>query len=270
MKIKVRVRRFNPEISSEKTFSEYELDVETGMTVLDGLIWIKENLDPTLSFRYSCRMGVCGSCGMLVNGYPHLACHTQILEVTKSVLTVEPLPNHPNVRDLVCDMQDFFDKHRSVKPFILRNEPDNRKVEAELKQTPDEYESYIQFSYCVKCGICVSACPTCATDGEYTGPQALAQALRYSEDSRDDGASERMDAVGREHGIFNCHYAGACSEACPKGVDPAFAIQLFKKNMALKSWGLKGEKLQAGEMASMPANPKPGIPAAPEPTVKKS
>lgn len=267
MIIKVKIHRFDPDRSPERSFSEYELDVEQGMTVLDGLIWLKENKDPTLSFRCACRMGVCGSCAMFINGYPHLACHTQILDVTKSTLTVEPLPNHPNVRDLVPDLGPFFENHRSVKPYIIRDEPDDMQAKAELVQTSDEYDAYVQFSYCIKCGICVSACPTCATDGEYTGPQAITQALRYSRDSRDGGAPGRMEAVEGEHGIFNCHYAGACSEACPKGVDPAFAIQLFKRHMVLTAWGLKGEKVQAGEMPPMKQDPKPDIPKAPEPTV---
>ncbi|MBI4668143.1 MAG: succinate dehydrogenase iron-sulfur subunit [Elusimicrobia bacterium] len=266
--MKVKVSRFDPDKSPERYFSEYELEVSEGMTVLDGLIWLKENADPTISFRYSCRMGVCGSCAMMINSYPHLACHTQILEITKSVLVLEPLCNHANVRDLICDFSAFFEKHRTIKPHLLREDAEKLDLTGEISQTPQELESYLQFSYCIKCGICVAACPTCATDKEYLGPQALAQAYRYTQDSRDAGGDKRIEAAAEGHGIHHCHYAGACSEACPKGVDPAFAIQLFRKQMVLRSLGLKETRPPAGEMPPMTLNPKPNIPKPPEPTIK--
>ncbi|MFA5139879.1 MAG: succinate dehydrogenase iron-sulfur subunit [Elusimicrobiota bacterium] len=266
MKYTIRISRFHPDSPEERRFSEFELDAEEGMTVLDALIWLKENKDGSLAFRYSCRMGVCGSCGMLINGYPMLACHTQLAELNAAVVTVEPLPNHDTIRDLVPELSPMFEKHRGVKPHIERGEPDVAP-KAELAQSQEEHGSYAQFSYCIKCGICVSACPTCATDSDYTGPQALAQAHRYSQDSRDNGAAARMAAVDKEHGIFNCHYAGACSEACPKGVDPALAIQLFKKRMAADAWGLGEAQKPSAEIPQQGKNLKPNIPPAPARTV---
>lgn len=268
--IKFRVQRYMSEKSSNTFFSEYDVPVKKGITVLDALLWIKENLDSSLSMRYSCRMGVCGSCGMFINGLPRLACQTQVLFLESNEVEVRPLPNYPILRDLIPDLERLIEKHRAIKPYIIRHDtmPD---VEAkrELKQTPEEIEAYLQFSYCIKCGLCVSACPTAATDKEFLGPQALGQAYRYSADSRDEGLRERMDAIDLTHGIFNCHLGSACSEACPKGVDPALAIQLLKREVVLHSWGLKSFRKGAEEMPPLPKTAKPDAPKAPEPTVKK-
>lgn len=269
-KIKFRVQRYISEKSSDPFFSEYEVPVKKGLTVLDALLWIKENLDSSLSIRYSCRMGVCGSCGMFINGLPRLACQTQVLFLESDEVEVRPLPNYPILRDLIPDLERLFEKHRAIKPFIIR--PDTMpdvEPKRELRQTPEEVEKYLQFSYCIKCGLCVSACPTAATDREFLGPQALGQAYRYTADSRDEGLKERVSAIDLTHGIFNCHLGSACSEACPKGVDPALAIQLLKREVVAYSWGFKKVKKGAPEMPPLEYKPKPGVPKAPEPTIKK-
>lgn len=268
--INFRVQRYIADKDPDTFFQEYDVPVKKGLTVLDALLWIKENLDSSLSIRYSCRMGICGSCGMYINGLPRLACQTQVLFLESDVVEVKPLPNYPVLRDLIPDLMPMLEKHRAVKPWIIR--PDTMpdvEPKKELKQTPEEIEEYIQFSYCIKCGVCVSACPTAATDKQFLGPQALGQAYRYSADSRDEGVDERSDAVDLSHGMVNCHLAGACSEACPKGVDPALGIQLLKREVVLHSWGLKGFKKGAPEMPPMEKNLKPGIPPAPARTVKK-
>lgn len=267
--IKFRVQRYISEKSSEPFYSEYDVPVKKGMTVLDALLWIKENLDGTLSMRYSCRMGVCGSCGMFINGLPRLACQTQVLYLESDEVEVRSLPNYPILRDLIPDLARLIENHQKIKPYIIRHDtmPDV-KPERELKQTPEEIELYLQFSYCIKCGLCVSACPTAATDREFLGPQALAQAYRYSADTRDEGLKERMDAVDLTHGLFNCHLGSACSEACPKGVDPALGIQLLKREVVLHSWGFKSFRKGAEEMPPLEYKPKPDVPRAPERTVK--
>lgn len=260
------ILRYDPEKDKAPSLKEYTVPVTKGMTVLDGLLWIKENLDPTLAYRSSCRMGVCGSCGMFINGMPRLACNNQVLHLTKSKLQIKPMPNNDIIKDLVPDLEPAFDKHRSVKPFLIRDqiaEMDNPT--GQYFQSREELTNYVQFSYCIKCGLCLSACPTVATDEKFYGPQALAQAWRYNSDSRDEGGKERHEVVDTSHGVWSCHFAGACSDACPKGVDPAFAIQLLKQDIFTK----KSCKHKGGEVIPRVEKfvPNEKIPAAPVKTV---
>ncbi|MFC1919625.1 succinate dehydrogenase/fumarate reductase iron-sulfur subunit [Chloroflexota bacterium] len=242
--IRFRIERYDPEKAATPRIDEFIVPATHGMTVLNGLNYIKENLDNTVAFRSSCRMAICGSCAMLINSFPHLACHTQIEEMNSNVLELKPMPNYPVIKDLVVDLTSLFEKHRAVKPFLIRNETEEMEnPSAEFIQTPEELESYLQFSYCIKCGICLAACPTVASDRLFPGPQAIAQCYRYSGDSRDDGARERFPAVDGDHGLWRCHLAGACSEACPKGLDPAFAIQLMKRLRVSRALGFgKGRR----------------------------
>jgi succinate dehydrogenase / fumarate reductase iron-sulfur subunit len=206
------------------------------MTVLNALLYAKEHFDHSIAIRYSCRMASCGSCGMMINGLPRLACYTQVTELPSSTITVRPLDHYPLVRDLVTNFSGFFDKHKSVVPFLLRNGPSEQGTPtSEFEQSPEELDAFIQFSYCIKCGLCNAACPTMSNDTTFIGPQALGQAYRYIADSRDEGAMQRLAAVDREHGIWRCHFAGSCSFVCPKGVDPALAIQRLRRLALSKS-----------------------------------
>ncbi len=223
-----RVFRFNPEKDEKPYYKDYEVPIYRFTTVLDALLYIKYNLDPTLSVRYSCRMGVCGSCGMIINGKERLACKTIVLSLNSNIVTVRPLNNLPVVRDLITDFTPFFDKHKQVKPYIIRDDVEAH-YDREFIQSMDELMEFMMITNCIKCGLCYSACPTTATDELFLGPQALAQAYRYTIDTRDSGAKERFEAVDTNHGVWRCHFAGACSAVCPKGVDPAFAIQQLKK-----------------------------------------
>jgi succinate dehydrogenase / fumarate reductase, iron-sulfur subunit len=233
-RIDFHVTRYNPETDRAPQVKTYSVPVREGMTVLDGLHYIKDNLDATLAWRYSCRMGICGSCGMLLNGRPALACNTQILHIADVNLTVGPLPNFEIIRDLVPDLWTMLGKHRSVRPYILRtDEAGINDPAGEFYQSPKELESYLQFTYCIKCGCCMAACPTLATDARYLGPMPLTAAQRYNADTRDEGRSERNLLAGASTGVFRCHYAGECSRACPKGVDPAKALQLLKRRLVL-------------------------------------
>jgi len=266
--ITFRVQRYNPENGARPHFDEFVVPCSHGMTVLDSLIYIKENLESTLAFRTSCRMAICGSCGMLVNNYPHLACHTQVEEFCAKKLTIKPLPNFPIIKDLVVDLTPFFEVHKSVKPYLLRNDVEEMEnPTAEYCQSHEALESFLQFTYCIKCGICVSACPTSASDRLFHGPQALAQCYRYCADDRDDGESQRFPVVGTDHGVYHCHLAGACSESCPKGVDPALAIQLLKRRLVSRNLGL-GKKKAPAAKAPPPTQTKPKLPY-PEFTVKQ-
>ncbi|MBM3745672.1 MAG: succinate dehydrogenase iron-sulfur subunit [Acidobacteria bacterium] len=267
--VNFHVTRYNPERDERPYVQTYALIVREGMTVLDGLHYIKDNLDASLAWRFSCRMGVCGSCGMLLNGRPTLACNTQILHIAQTDLTVGPLPNFSIVRDLVPDLMTMLEKHRSIRPYIVRaDEAELNDPAGEFYQSPEELEAYLQFTYCIKCGCCMAACPTLATDVRYLGPMPLAAAQRYNLDTRDDGRRERNQQTGSRHGAFRCHFAGECSRACPKGVDPAKAIQHLKRRLVLDYLHLARRK-QPCQKLDGPGHGTPlaDIPAAPARTV---
>jgi len=265
------VLRYNPADGRKPRLQEYSVPVTKGMTVLDGLNWIKEHKDSTLSWRSSCRMGVCGSCGMFINGLPRLACNNQIIHLHSDRIVIKPLPNYDVVRDLVPDLDSLLKKHKAVKPYLIRKDRmEQDHPTGEYFQSEQELVNYIQFAYCIKCGLCLSACPTVATSEEYAGPQSLTQGWRYMLDTRDEGATERESEMYSRHGVYRCHFAGACSQVCPKGVDPALAIQLAKKDAFLRSFGLR-KRRQASSVAPPVKNwvPKADIPKAPEPTIKQ-
>jgi succinate dehydrogenase / fumarate reductase iron-sulfur subunit len=268
--VQFNVLRYDGKGVTKPRVDSFEIPVKKGTTVLDGLHHIKENLDSTLAWRYSCRMAVCGSCGMFINSFPRLACNTQITELGSDVIHLKPLPNFDIIKDLVPDLSVLFEKHRLVKPFTLREdlaEIDNPT--GEFFQSLDELGRYLQFAYCIKCGLCMAACPTVATDRRYLGPQPLAQAYRYNADSRDEGFKARKDVVLSPHGAFRCHFAGACSEACPKGVDPAFGIQLLKRQAFAGALGfLRLRKAAAVAPRVSSAKRLEGIPEAPKKTVQ--
>jgi len=264
--LKCKIFRYDGQ--GRRRWDVFEIPVARGMTVLDGLAYIKERLDSSLAWRSSCRMGICGSCGMLINGWPQLACQTQMLEL-QAPIVLKPLPNFSVIRDLVPDLTDMFEKHRRVKPWIIRSDIKELENPAnEYLQSAQERERYFQFSYCIKCGLCMSACPTLATDARYLGPQPLAQALRYIADSRDEGFAERSSSVLGAAGPWRCHFAGECSKVCPKHVDPALAIQAMKREMFLRAFRLKKSKSAAPIAPKIiDAKPRPDIPPAPERTV---
>lgn len=264
-----RVRRFDPEKDTAPHWEEYRFDAPTGMTVLEGLWRIKETQSPSLAWRVSCRMGICGSCGMLINGSARLACNTQIAELGTDVVTVAPLPNFDIVRDLVPDLSSMFDTHKALLPFLVREDKEEQEnPTGEYWQSPEELENYLQFSYCIKCGCCMAACPTLATDVIYSGPMPLGQAHRYNTDSRDAGFDDRKKVLSGDKGPWRCHYAGECSRVCPKGVDPAKAIQLMKRELVLDYLRLR-EKKCPSELAKKPEGieRRPEIPEAPKRTI---
>jgi len=230
-----RIRRYDPVSQQPPAWEDITIPYTHGMTVLDGLRVIKETRSATLAWRSSCRMGVCGSCGMFINGHPRLACNTQITELGTALVTVAPLPNFDIIRDLVPDLRTMFDAHAALMPHIIRDDvQEMHEPTGEYYQTPHELEQFLQFTYCIKCGCCMAACPTVATDPEYSGPMPLAQSHRYNADSRDGGFSARKKVLATEKGPWKCHYAGECSQACPKGVDPARAIQLMKRQLVFE------------------------------------
>jgi succinate dehydrogenase / fumarate reductase iron-sulfur subunit len=263
------VRRFDPDKDDASRWEGYRVEATPGMTVLDGLWKIKETQEPTLAWRSSCRMGICGSCAMLVNGSACLACNTQAADLGTDTLTVAPLPNFNVIRDLVPDLTPMFDTHASLHPYLIReDEEEQENPTGEYWQSSQELERYLQFSYCIKCGCCMAACPTLALKSAYTGPMPLAAAHRYNRDTRDSGFKVRKDAVKGEGGPWSCHYAGECSRVCPKGVDPAKAIQLMRRDLVLDYLRLR-RRPAPSPLAGKPARiqRRAGIPEAPKPTV---
>ncbi len=234
-KIILKIYRTNYNKKESSYYDEFEVPVNRWTTVLEALLYVKNKVDSTIAIRYSCRMASCGSCGMKINGRPSLACYTKISELNKDVIVCEPLSNFPRVRDLVTDFSQFFDHHKKIEPFIHNSqvslEVKDKDDLVEFEQTPENLDNYLQFSYCIKCGLCYSACPTVATDNSFPGPQSLSQAYRYLADNRDDDKSNRFNILDERHGIWRCHFAGSCSAVCPKGVDPALGIQLLKGHM---------------------------------------
>lgn len=229
--IEIEVLRYRPEQDEKPFFQSYQVPFSDDMSVLQGLQYIKDELDSTLSYRWSCRMAICGSCGMMINGVPDLACHTFLRNFYPGKLRVEPLEHFPIERDLVVSAQDFIDKMERIKPWIIPKEPRTLE-EGEYLQTPAQLEAYEQFSDCINCMLCYAACPQYGLSQDFIGPGLLGLLHRYNSDSRDGGQRERMELVSAEEGVWNCTAVGYCSEVCPKGVDPANAVNINKINSA--------------------------------------
>ncbi len=233
-RIKLQVSRYRPEQESDATYDEYDVPWTRDWVVLDGLNYVKDRIDGTLSFRWSCRMGICGSCGMMVNGEPKLTCATFLADYAPGPLRVEPLRHFPVIRDLVVDLGDFMRKLVRVKPWLVRA-VEKPVSEGEYLQTPAELDEYKQFSMCINCMLCYSACPIYGLDPKFIGPAAIALAQRYNLDGRDQGAAARMEVLSEHEGIWGCTFVGECTRVCPKNVDPAGAIQRYKLSASLES-----------------------------------
>ncbi|CAG1001855.1 fumarate reductase iron-sulfur subunit [Myxococcaceae bacterium] len=232
-KVRFVLTRFDPDQDQVPKTQEYEIPVRPDWKILDALNYIKDEVDPTLSHRWSCRMAVCGSCGMMVNGEPRLTCSTPLSDYG-DVVEIAPLANFPVVRDLVVELEGFMDKFKAVKPWILRAK-EKAVEEGTHRQTPDELHAFKQFSMCINCMLCYAACPVVMNSPEFLGPAAIALGHRYNMDSRDEGSRERNEVFRGEGTVFECSYANECTEVCPKGVDPAAAVNQAKLN-AVVDW----------------------------------
>ena len=225
------VTRFDPDKDDAPRTQSYEVPCEPQWKVLDALNFIKDEIDGTLSHRWSCRMAVCGSCGMMVNGKPSLTCKDALSSYGDTV-EVGPLANFPVVRDLVIELDGFMDKLKQVKPWIIRAK-ERAVEEGPIRQSQEELEQFKQFSLCINCMLCYSACPVVSNEPDFLGPAAIALGHRYSIDSRDEGAAERNEIFRGEGTVFSCSYANECSEVCPKNVDPAAAVNQAKFNAVI-------------------------------------
>lgn len=224
--IELEVLRYDPEVDEKPRFQRYTVPCKSDWVVLDALNHVKAQQDPTLSYRWSCHMAVCGSCGMMVNGEPKLACKA-FLRNYSGVIRVEPLAHFPIERDLVTVIDDFMDKLKRVRPYLIPKE--EKSIEAgEYRQTPAELKKYKQYTQCINCMLCYAACPEYGLIPKFIGPAAITLAHRYNQDSRDGGREQRQEEIATSEGVWECSFAGACSEVCPEHVDPASALQQVK------------------------------------------
>jgi fumarate reductase iron-sulfur subunit len=229
--IEMQVLRYRPEQEDKPVWQSYKVPFTDDMSVLQALQHIKDEMDGTLSFRWSCRMAICGSCGMMVDGKPALSCKTFLRDLMPGPVHVEALAHFAIVRDLVVDIEPFIEKLEGVKPYIIPKAP-RTLAEGEYLQTPQQLALYEQFSSCINCMLCYAACPQYGLDPDFVGPGVLALLHRYNADSRDGGRAQRMPILNAEEGVWSCTAVGYCSEVCPKGVDPANAVNQNKVNSA--------------------------------------
>jgi fumarate reductase iron-sulfur subunit len=225
--IEIQVLRYHPQQDEHPAWQSYTVPFSDDRSVLQALLYIKDEIDGTLSFRWSCRMAICGSCGMMINGKPRLSCETFLRELPAGPVRIEALAHFPIERDLIVSVSEFVGKLESIKPYLIPKEP--RVLAAgEYRQTPAELERYEQFSACINCMLCYAACPEYGLNKDFTGPGVLALLHRYNADSRDGGRAERMPILNAEEGVWSCMAVGYCSEVCPKQVDPAHAVNQNK------------------------------------------
>ncbi len=229
--LQIAVLRYRPEQESKPVWQTYAVPYSDDMSVLQGLQTIKDEIDGSLSFRWSCRMAICGSCGMMIDGKPRLACHTFLREFAGRTLRVEALAHLPVERDLVVDMGDFITKLESIQPYIVPKVP-RTLAQGEHLQTPAQLAQFEPYSACINCLLCYAACPQYGLDASFIGPGVLALLQRYNADSRDGAGAARMQIVGAEEGVWHCTAMGYCSVVCPKQVDLAHAVNQNKVNSA--------------------------------------
>ena len=235
--IKLEVMRYRPGVDERPWPQAFEIEWTQDMSILDALALIKDDFEPELAYRWSCRMEVCGSCGMVVNGEPKLACSTFVRDYAAvGKITVGALDQFPIEKDLIVDADPFIAKLESVKPYIINKNP-RALADKEYRQTPAELAKFKQYTMCINCMLCYQACPQVGLNADFLGPAATALAHRYNLDNRDTGKAERFKVMNDENGIWPCTFVGYCSEVCPKHVDPAGAIQQAKA-AAVPSWAL--------------------------------
>ncbi|HEX8681763.1 MAG TPA: succinate dehydrogenase iron-sulfur subunit [Ardenticatenaceae bacterium] len=225
MQIHLKIKRFNPEKDESPWWGEYDVDVEPTDRVLDALHNVKWYHDGTLTFRRSCAMGICGSDAMRINGKNRLACKMLLKELPNAI-TVEPMLGLPVIKDLVVDMDPFFAQYRSVMPWLINEEAPPAR---ERLQSIEEREVFDDTTKCILCAACTTSCPSFWARGEYVGPMAIVQAHRFIFDSRDLGASQRLEILNEPDGVWRCRTIFNCTNACPRDIEITRAIGEVKK-----------------------------------------
>lgn len=234
MEVALTILRYNPEVDPEPHFEEYKLDAEPMDRLLDCLHKIKWEHDSSLALRRSCAHGICGSDAMLINGVNALACKVLIKDL-KQPIVVEPLRGLPLIKDLIVDMEPFFQGYREVLPWLISDDTE-REPERERLQTPEERERYDDTTKCILCAACTTSCPIFWADRSYVGPAAIVNAHRFIFDSRDRGGARRLEILSGKNGAYRCRTAFNCTSACPRGIKVTKAIQEVKQAALLKSF----------------------------------
>ena len=227
MHVQLRILRFNPEEDAKAQWREYAVETEPTDRVLDALHSVKWYQDGSLAFRRSCAHGVCGSDAMMINGRNRLACKVLIKDL-KQPIAVEPMRGFPVVKDLIVDMTGFFEKYRSIKPYLVNDEP---VPKTERLQSPQERDRYDDTTKCILCGACTTSCPSFWANSDYVGPAAIVQAHRFIFDSRDQGSAERLAILNDTSGVWRCRTIFNCTEACPRGINVTKAIGEIKQRL---------------------------------------
>ncbi|RLM89825.1 succinate dehydrogenase iron-sulfur subunit [Halobellus sp. Atlit-38R] len=237
----LKVFRYDPEIAGKKEprFDDFHVPYHKGMTVLDALMYARDTYDSSLTFRHSCRQAICGSDAMFVNGSQRLCCKTQLSDLEEPV-RIEPLPHAEVVKDLVVDMEHFYDQMEAVEPYFQTNELPEGELE-EQRQTRENREKVKMSTRCIWCGACMSSCNIAAGDNQYLGPAALNKAYRFTMDEREgeDMKQQRLEILEQEHGVWRCQTQFSCTEVCPKDIPLTEHIQELKREAVknnLKFW----------------------------------
>jgi succinate dehydrogenase / fumarate reductase iron-sulfur subunit len=226
--VTLRVRRFNPEVSAEATWEDFQLEIDPKERVLDALHKIKWDIDGTLTFRRSCAHGICGSDAMRINGKNRLACKTLIKDINpEKPITVEAIKGLTVLKDLVVDMEPFFQAYRDVMPFLITK--DTNEPTRERLQSAEDRERFDDTTKCILCAACTSSCPVFWNDGQYFGPAAIVNAHRFIFDSRDEAGEQRLEILNDRDGVWRCRTTFNCTDACPRGIEVTKAIQEVKR-----------------------------------------
>lgn len=234
MEVTFKIFRYDPEKEGDEPhYKSYKVQTSPGMTVLDALNEIKWQQDGTLTYRRSCRSGICGSCAMKIHGINQLACETQIELMKKSEVVIDPLPGFKHLKDLAVDMDPFFEHLARIKPYLINDEP---PPDRERIQSPEDFKKISDPVACILCMSCTSSCPSFWADPEYVGPAALYKAYRYVFDTRDQGAEERMEILDNKHGLWRCHTIFNCMDACPKRLKITHGISLLKRKVIAEKY----------------------------------
>ncbi len=225
MKVTLKVFRYNPETDQRPRYDVFHLEADPNDRVLDLLEEVKAHHDGSLSYRRSCAHGICGSDAMRINGRNRLACKTLIKDVGETIV-VEPILGLPVLKDLIVDMEPFFESYRKVMPWFINTDPPPEK---ERLQTPEERARFDDTTKCILCAACTTSCPVFWGDGSYFGPAAIVNAHRFIFDSRDQAAAERLAILAQEEGVWRCRTSFNCTEACPREIQITKAIAEVKR-----------------------------------------
>ena len=228
-KITLKLFRYNPETDKKPHYDTFKLEAEPTDRVLDLMEKVKGYEDGTLAFRRSCAHGVCGSCAMRINGQNMLACKTLVQDLKTNKITVEPILGLPVLKDMIVDMEPFFDSYKRVMPFFVNDEP---APSQERYQSVEDRERFDDTTKCILCGACTTSCPSFWSNDEYVGPAAIVNAHRFIFDSRDKGAAERLQILNDQFGVYRCRTIFNCTVACPREIQITQAIGEVKKAIA--------------------------------------